>query len=89
MKSSASLSALSLIAAVFCSPNLLFAQQVNAASPVVPDKQAFDGTVAPFLTKYCADGHGAGNNQSGVVVSDISFDLATGRDLELWKSVLR
>jgi len=89
MNTSASISALSLIAAVFCSPNLLFAQQVNAASPVVPDKKAFDGTVAPFLTKYCADCHGTGNNQSGVVLSDISFDLATGRDLELWNSVLR
>ncbi|MEI7701404.1 MAG: DUF1588 domain-containing protein [Planctomycetia bacterium] len=53
------------------------------------NKKAFDDTVSPFLSKYCADCHGESSNESGVVLSSISFDLASGDDMELWKTVLR
>ena len=53
------------------------------------DKKAFDETVSPFLRKYCADCHGESSNESGVVLSSISFDLASGHDMELWKTFLR
>ena len=82
-------SAMALIAALLCSSNLLFAQDDKATTPIVSDKKAFDETVSPFLSKYCADCHGESSNESGVVLSSISFDLVSGRDMELWKTVLR
>lgn len=82
-------SAIALIAALLCSSNLVFAQDDKTTTPIVSNKQAFDDTVSPFLSKYCADCHGESSNESGVVLSRISSDLAAGRDIELWKTVLR
>lgn len=89
LNTSVPLSAMVLIAAVLWSSNLLFAQVDKTTTPVVPDKQAFDDTVSPFLTKYCADCHGESNNESGVALASISFDLASGHDIQLWNTVLR
>ena len=82
-------SAMVLMAALLCSSNLLFAQADNTPTPVVSDKKAFDETVSPFLSKYCSDCHGQSSNESGVVLSSINFDLASGHDIELWNTVLR
>jgi hypothetical protein len=65
------------------------AQADQKIDPILADKTAFDKTVSPFLTKYCVDCHSEKSNESGVVLSGISFDLAAGRDIELWKTVLR
>ena len=80
--------AMALIATLLCSSNVLFAQ-ADTTTPVVSDKKAFDETVSPFLSKYCADCHGESNNDSGAVLPGISFDLASGLDMELWKTVLQ
>jgi hypothetical protein len=72
-----------------CSLNSLVAQEDKKSNPDLADKKAFDATVSPFLTKYCADCHGMNSSESGVVLSSISFDLASGQDMELWNSVLR
>lgn len=80
---------MAFVAVLFCSTILLFAQDNQTTTPVVSDKKAFDDTVSPFLTKYCADCHGESGNESGVVLSSIRFDLASGGDMELWKTVLR
>lgn len=77
------------LAALLCSPSLLFAQADKTTNPVFADKNAFDETVFPFLSRYCADCHGELDNESGVVLSSISFDLASGHDIELWNTVLR
>ncbi len=82
-------SAMALTAALLCSSNLLFAQADTTNSPILADKTAFDETVSPFLTKYCADCHSESSNESGVVLSSIRFDLASGHDMELWNTVLR
>ena len=79
---------MALIATLLSSSNVLFAQ-ADTTTPVVSDKKAFDETVSPFLSKYCADCHGESNNESGAVLPGISFDLASGLDMELWKTVLR
>jgi hypothetical protein len=78
LNTSVPLSAMALIAAVLCSSNLLFAQADKTTTSIVPDKKAFDDTVSPFLSKYCADCHGESSNESGVALSSISFDLASG-----------
>lgn len=89
LKTSVTGSAMAFIAALSCSSNLLFAQADKATAPIVADKKAFNDSVSPFLTKYCADCHGESSNESGVVLSGISFNLASGHDIELWNTVLR
>jgi hypothetical protein len=69
--------------------NSLMAQADKKSNPSLANQKAFDETVAPFLAKYCADCHGKNSNDSGVVLSSISFDLASGHDLEHWNTVLR
>lgn len=81
--------ALALTAVVVCSSNLLLAQADQKSTPNLVDKKAFDDTVSPFLSRYCADCHSENSNESDVVLSSISFDLASGHDMELWKTVLR
>lgn len=81
--------ALTLTAVVVCSSNLLLAQVAQKSNPKVADKRAFDDAVSPFLSKYCTVCHSQNSNESDVVLSGISFDLASGHDLELWKTVLR
>jgi len=76
-------------AVLLCSSNLLFAQADETTTPPFADKKSFDATVAPFLNKYCAECHGESGNESDVVLSSIRFDLASGHDMELWKTVLR
>ncbi len=81
--------AMTLIAVLLCFSNLLFAQAGQTNTPLVSDKKTFDETVLPFVRQYCAECHGESSNESGVVLSSLSFDLASGRDMELWKTVLR
>ena len=76
-------------AVLLCSSNLLLAQADKTTTPVFADKKTFDETVAPFLERYCAECHGESGNESDVVLSSIRFDLASGHDMELWKTVLR
>jgi hypothetical protein len=82
-------STIALTAFWLCSSNSLLAQADKTSNPNVANKKAFDETITPFLTKYCADCHGENGNESGVVLSSISFDLAAGHDMELWNTVLR
>lgn len=82
-------SAMVLTAVWLCSPNLLSAQADKKPDLKLADKKAFDDTVSPFLSQYCANCHSATNNESDIVLSNISFDLASGHDMELWKTVLR
>ena len=82
-------SAMALTAVLLCTSDVLFAQADQTTTSISADKAVFDDTVAPFLSKYCADCHGEHSNDSGVVLSGVSFDLASGHDMELWKTVLR
>ena len=82
-------SAMAFSAVLLCFSNLLFAQANSIPTAIVADRKTFDETVAPFLRKYCASCHEDSSNESGVVLSGISFDLAAGVDMELWNTVLR
>ncbi|MFN5799781.1 MAG: DUF1588 domain-containing protein [Planctomyces sp.] len=82
-------SAMAFSAVLLCFSNLLFAQANSTPTAIVADRKTFDETVAPFLRKYCASCHEDSSNESGVVLSGISFDLAAGVDMELWNTVLR
>lgn len=52
------------------------------------DEQAFNGTVRPFLTRYCARCHNGTRSEGDVNLVEISPLLAEGQDMELWKTVL-
>lgn len=80
---------MALTAVWWCSSSLLLAQADKNSSPDFEGKKAFDESVSPFLSKYCADCHGESNNEADVDLSSISFDLASGRDMELWNTILR
>jgi len=82
-------SAIFLTAIWLCSSHSLLAQADENSDRSLADKKTFDETVSPFLRKYCADCHGDAGSESGVVLSGISFDLASGHNIELWNSVLR
>jgi len=82
-------SALALATAWLWSSNVLLAQEDKKSKPDLANRKTFDETVSPFLTKYCADCHSGNSNEAGIVLSDISFDLASGSDMELWNTVLR
>jgi hypothetical protein len=82
-------SAMAFTAVWFSSSNLLLAQADKNSNPDLASKKAFDETVSPFLSKYCADCHGENGNEADVDLSSISFDLASGRDMELWNTILR
>jgi hypothetical protein len=81
--------AMALTAVLACPSNLFLAQADQTSNSNLADKKAFDDTVSPFLSKYCTACHSENSNESDVVLSGISFDLAAGHDLELWKTVLR
>jgi len=82
-------SALALTTAWLWSANLLLAQEDKKSKSDLANRKTFDETVSPFLTKYCADCHSGNSKEAGVVLSNISFDLASGPDMELWNTVLR
>jgi hypothetical protein len=81
--------AMVLTAILVCSSNLLFAQPDQNSNPSLADKKTFDDTVSPFLSKYCTACHSRNSNETDVVLSGLSSNLASGDDMELWKTVLR
>lgn len=73
------------------SPNL-FSDETDKKSRLLSklaDKNRFDETILPFLNEFCAGCHSETKQEADVVFSGISFDLASGEDMELWKNVLK
>lgn len=54
-----------------------------------PDKKTFDKMIEPFLIDYCTDCHDDSRQKGDVDLSSISFDLTSGHDMELWKTILK
>lgn len=61
----------------------------DARSADQPADEIFAAVVRPFLKRYCARCHKASRAKADVVLTSISPDLAAGRDMQLWKTVLR
>lgn len=77
--------------AVLCSSNSLLAETDKESRSLSKsaDKKTFDETIDTFLNEYCTDCHIETEHTADVVLSGISFDLASGHDMELWKTVLK
>lgn len=78
---------------VLCCANFLLGQTDNAdrksqTSSSLADKKRFDETINPFLNSYCVGCHSENQDEGGAFLP-ISFDLASGQDMELWKTVLQ
>jgi len=55
---------------------------------VVADEETYKSVVMPFLSTYCTSCHGAKKSKGDVTLSEISAELAKGKDIDLWNSVL-
>ena len=55
---------------------------------VVADEETYKSVVMPFLSTYCTSCHGAKKSKGDVTLNEISADLAKGKDIDLWNSVL-
>lgn len=53
------------------------------------DKKRFDAVIEPFLSDYCINCHDEETQKGDVDLSAISYDLVSGHNMELWKTVLR
>ena len=72
-------------------PNLFSDETDKKSKPFskLADKKRFDDTIFPFLNEFCAGCHSDTKQEADVDFSGISFDLASGDDMELWKNVLK
>ncbi|MFT5527327.1 MAG: hypothetical protein ACI9HK_005309, partial [Pirellulaceae bacterium] len=75
-----------LMISICCSSNIVSAE-INEKQ--TSDQETFHKTVKPFLKNYCTGCHGSKKQEGDVNLSIISHDLASGRDMELWKTVLK
>ena len=55
---------------------------------VVADEETYKSVVMPFLSTYCTSCHGAKKSKGDVTLNEISAELAKGKDIDLWNSVL-
>jgi len=53
-----------------------------------PDERTFKKSVQPFLKRYCTRCHSSSRSEGDVNLARISPQLASGQDMELWKTVL-
>lgn len=83
--------ALIISIAFACYSQLLVAKSEDdsTSNSRLADKNTFEKIIAPFLRDYCTKCHGDTEQMADVDLSKIRFDLASGHDMELWKTVLR
>jgi hypothetical protein len=53
-----------------------------------PDRTGFETVVAPLLTAHCVKCHGSRKSKGDITLHDIDSEVATPKDVELWKKVL-
>lgn len=56
--------------------------------PAEIDRAAFETTIKPFLTQYCADCHGAKKQKADFTVHDINGLVSKGKDVDRWEKIL-
>jgi mono/diheme cytochrome c family protein len=71
------------LAAMLCAVAALL-----APASVAADEETYKSVVMPFLNTYCTSCHGATKSKGDVTLNEISADLAAGKDIDLWNSVL-
>ncbi|MDG1492139.1 MAG: hypothetical protein P8R43_09625, partial [Planctomycetota bacterium] len=64
------------------------AQVSRGPEALGPDVEAFKESVRPFLDRYCTRCHSDARAEADVNLVKISSQLASGQDMELWKTVL-
>lgn len=56
---------------------------------LTPDTKTYESVIKPFLTNYCTSCHGSTKTKGDIALHQISADLANGKDMELWDTVLK
>ena len=67
----------------------VMAEKEGEAISVAADETTYKSVVMPFLSTYCTSCHGETKSKGDVTLNDISADLATGKDIDLWNVVLK
>jgi hypothetical protein len=65
------------------------AEKEGAATSVATQETTYEKDVMPFLSSYCTSCHDDKNSKGYVTLHDISGDLAAGKDIDLWNTVLK
>jgi hypothetical protein len=73
---------------------LLMTVAVTAAkegevTSVAADETTYKSVVMPFLSTYCTSCHDDTKSKGDITLHDISGDLAAGKDIDLWNTVLK
>ena len=88
--SSARLSLTATVFLVFCATSsAATAEKAGETIGVAADEKTHQSVIRPFLSTYCTSCHGATKSKGDVTLHEISADLATGKDIDLWNAVLK
>lgn len=76
------------VAGIFWMAGAATTEKKGEAISVAADAETYKSVVMPFLSTYCTSCHGATKSKGDVSLNEISPDLAVGKDIDLWNSVL-
>ncbi len=67
----------------------VMAEKEGAMSRIAAQETTYESVVMPFLSTYCISCHDEDKSKGDVTLHDISGDLAAGKDIDLWNTVLK
>lgn len=67
----------------------VMAEKPAEAAGSATEETTYASVVMPFLNTYCTSCHGDTKSKGDVTLHDISADLAAGKDIDLWNTVLK
>lgn len=67
----------------------VMAEKEGAVNRVGAQETTYESVVRPFLSTYCISCHDEDKSKGDVTLHDISGDLAAGKDIDLWNTVLK
>jgi hypothetical protein len=67
----------------------VMAEKEGAENLVAAQEMTYETVVMPFLSTYCTSCHDDDISKGDVTLHDISGDLAAGKNIDLWNTVLK
>jgi hypothetical protein len=67
----------------------VMAEKEGEVNRVADQETTYEKDVLPFLSTYCTSCHDDTKSKGDVTLHDISGDLAAGKDIDLWNTVLK
>ena len=76
-------------AAMLLMTGAVTAEKEGEGTSVAAEETTYQSVVMPFLSTYCTSCHDDTKSKGDVTLHDISADLAGGKDIDLWNTVLK